>query len=302
MAFSSSLLLLGLLFTRFTPNVPGEAGAETARGRSEKINLALRRTADQLLRAAGDSTSRIPAVQQADPNTFRIALGRAFDYDQLPDRLRQSLQRHSITGTYTVAVLDSLTRELQLGYSANDLTGQKPVPCGGRSMKAGSYVLQLTFDAPPPVDGQPPLWPLLALGGLFIGGLLLVWRRSAQVRFSDKPLPANSPNQLHFGQSCLDVDNQSLIAGAEQHKLTYREAKLLRLLVTHPNQVLERDQILKLIWEDEGVTVGRSLDVFISRLRKLLQSDPTLKIAAVHGVGYRLEVQNLQVRTDSLAD
>ena len=87
-----------------------------------------------------------------------------------------------------------------------------------------------------------------------------------------------------------------LTSGPNQHKLTYREAKLLQLLANHPNQVLERDQILKLVWEDEGITVGRSVDVFISRLRKLLAEDPTLRITAVHGVGYRFEVKGVASR------
>ena len=95
---------------------------------------------------------------------------------------------------------------------------------------------------------------------------------------------------IRFGQSSLDITNQILLCGAHKHNLTYREAKLLRVLASHPNQVLERDRILKLVWQDEGITVGRSVDVFISRLRKLLSYDPTLKIAAVHGVGYRMDI------------
>lgn len=288
---SGFLLLVGLLFLQFTSNVPGESSAATERKRVEKVNLALRRTADRLLRVAGDSTSRIPAVQQLDSQTFRIALGHTFDYDQLPDLLQQSLQLHKIAGTYDVAVLDCTNGELQLGYSVSDLLNDKSVTCGGRSMTVGCYMLQLRFDAPAPVKKDSPIWSFIAVGSLLVGVFALTWRRAAQVRsVADQPV-ARATNQLHFGQSCLDVDNQTLLAGADQHKLTYREAKLLRLLVNHPNQVLERDHILKLIWEDEGVTVGRSLDVFISRLRKLLNSDPTIKIAAVHGVGYRLDVQ-----------
>ena len=89
----------------------------------------------------------------------------------------------------------------------------------------------------------------------------------------------------------MDLENQMLYSANTQHNLTFREAKLLHLFIKHPNQVLERDFILKSVWEDEGVTVGRSIDVFVSRLRKLLQEDASLKIVAVHGVGYRLEVK-----------
>ena len=92
----------------------------------------------------------------------------------------------------------------------------------------------------------------------------------------------------------MDVENQLLYSANTQHNLTFREAKLLHLFIKHQNQVLDRDFILKSVWEDEGVTVGRSIDVFVSRLRKLLQEDTSLKIAAVHGVGYRLEVTHFE--------
>ena len=95
--------------------------------------------------------------------------------------------------------------------------------------------------------------------------------------------------QVLFGNSRLDPGNQTLISGASRHALTYREAKLLHLFASHPNQLLERDFILQSVWEDEGIIVGRSVDVFVSRLRKLLRDDPGVRIVAVHGVGYRME-------------
>jgi two-component system OmpR family response regulator len=72
--------------------------------------------------------------------------------------------------------------------------------------------------------------------------------------------------------------------------LTSKEAKLLRLFCIHQNKVIERDIIQKAIWEDEGYFVGRSMDVFISRLRKIFKDEPTVSIQTVHGVGYKLEI------------
>ena len=171
----------------------------------------------------------------------------------------------------------------------------KSVPCIGRSLDAGCYVLQVTFGATTPTLPTVSLWAVLAIGSLLGGLAFVAWRRNERpaglIVSSSLPLP--NPSLLYFGRSSLDVANQLLIADTSQHNLTYREAKLLKLLVSHPNQVLERDLILKLVWEDEGVTVGRSVDVFVSRLRKLLHSDPSVRIAAVHGVGYRLEVQEI---------
>lgn len=290
---SIALLLTGLLFVRFVSSASGTNAVRSDVSqtyRTEKINLALRRTAHHLLRVAGDSTSRIPVIDQPNPHTFRVSFGRAFNYDSLPALLHQSLQLHKVADAYDVAVLDCAGGKLQLGYNKQDLLGNGPVPCGGRSLTDGCYVLQVTFEPPAPAPQPSTPWPMLALAGLLSGVAFIVWRRSGRtVEPVVQPIP--SPNHtLQFGQSLLDVNSQLLISGSSQHNLTYRETKLLRVLVSHPNQVMERSEILKLVWEDEGITVGRSIDVFMSRLRKLLQNDPTIRIAAVHGVGYRLEI------------
>ena len=59
-----------------------------------------------------------------------------------------------------------------------------------------------------------------------------------------------------------------------------------------PNQIVTREELTKQVWEDNGVFVGRSLDTYISKLRKILKDDSTLKLTNVHGVGYKLEVVN----------
>jgi DNA-binding winged helix-turn-helix (wHTH) protein len=290
-----ALLLVSVLFVQFvgSSSGPNEAQSDdSGKYRAGKINLALRRTAHHLLRLAGDSTSRIPAVEQTNAYTFQVSFSRAFNYDTLPALLQQSLRLHKVAGAYDVAVLDCARGELQLGYSLHDLLTSGPVPCGGRSMAVGCYVLQLTFEPVAPAPQPSVRWPLVALVGLLSGVAFIMWRRSARTRGAVHQPGSSLANAIRFGQSWLDVSNQLLTSGSSQHNLTYRETKLLRLLVSHPNEVLERNQILKLVWEDEGVTVGRSVDVFVSRLRKLLQNDPTLRIAAVHGVGYRLEVQS----------
>lgn len=95
---------------------------------------------------------------------------------------------------------------------------------------------------------------------------------------------------IRFGNSILDTTNQCLIIGTERIDLTYREGKLLKVFCMNKNKLLERHFITQTVWEDEGIIVGRSVDVFISRLRKLLKNDPLVKITNVHSVGYRFDV------------
>jgi DNA-binding response OmpR family regulator len=73
-------------------------------------------------------------------------------------------------------------------------------------------------------------------------------------------------------------------------ELTRTEARVLRIFALSPNEVIERSRLQKEIWEDEGIIVGRSLDMFISKLRKKLEFDPTIKIVVIRGKGYKLEI------------
>ena len=285
----SLVLLTGLLFVQFVRSTPNPTQADKNRF-AEKANLALRRTAHQLLAAAGDSTSRISPVQQTDANTFLIRLNQTFDYSQLPDVLQASLRLHGVTRPYDVVILNCSDGKIELGYTVLDVTKKQKVPCRGREQAKGCYNLQVRFVASETPPQTASAWWMMAFGSLLTALVFTVLRRSAQkkepMRSDSTP---NEHNQLHFGNSSLDIANLTLISGGHVHNLTYREAKLLRLFAGNPNQLLERDFILKSVWEDEGIIVGRSVDVFVSRLRKLLQDDPTLKIVAVHGVGYRLE-------------
>jgi DNA-binding response OmpR family regulator len=72
--------------------------------------------------------------------------------------------------------------------------------------------------------------------------------------------------------------------------LTIKEAKLLSIFAANLNQIVDRNRLQKEVWEDEGVIVGRSLDMFISKLRKKLEQDPNVKLTNIHGKGYKLEV------------
>jgi Transcriptional regulatory protein, C terminal len=257
---------------------------------SEKANLALRRTAHHLLKSAGDSTSRIEPVWQVNERTFSVRLTNTLDYDRLPKLLEESLKTHHIEQSYDVSVLNCKDGELELGYNYLDYKNNNEVPCGGRNRAKGCYDLRVTFSGLPPTSSTKPYWLLPVLGLLLVG--VGVWRYGKTTPRQAEPTAAFEPSeQLVFGNSSFHFANQILLSAGTQHNLTYREAKLLRLFVNHPNQLLEREAIMKAIWEDEGITVGRSLDVFVSRLRKLIQADPSVQIVTVHGVGYKLQIQ-----------
>lgn len=94
------------------------------------------------------------------------------------------------------------------------------------------------------------------------------------------------------GQFTFDAFNYELSLGDEKTTLTQREADLLKLFIRHPNQVLKREDILKTIWGDDDYFMGRSLDVFISRLRKILVKDKSIQIENLHSIGFKYSERN----------
>ncbi|MDX5346231.1 MAG: response regulator transcription factor [Hymenobacteraceae bacterium] len=115
--------------------------------------------------------------------------------------------------------------------------------------------------------------------------------KSILKRVQPKQEPEKQTNEvIKFGTTTLDYPNLQLTVKDQPQTLTQKEADLILLLSQHQNNIVKRDTILKSIWEDNGYFVARSMDVFISRVRKLLKPDEQLKITTVHGVGYKLEV------------
>jgi DNA-binding response OmpR family regulator len=95
---------------------------------------------------------------------------------------------------------------------------------------------------------------------------------------------------LHVGDYLFDYPNLDLSLNGQTRGLTQREADILYYLASRPNQVIRRSDILEDIWGKDDYFYGRSLDVFISRLRKYLNDDTTISIENVHSVGFKLNI------------
>lgn len=106
---------------------------------------------------------------------------------------------------------------------------------------------------------------------------------------SETLLPADKIFQV--GQFVFDPFNLTLRNGSSEKTLTQKEAEVLKLLFQNRDRVLKREEILKKVWGDDDYFMGRSMDVFISKLRKYLREDPAIQIVNYHGVGFRLEVR-----------
>jgi two-component system OmpR family response regulator len=116
----------------------------------------------------------------------------------------------------------------------------------------------------------------------------LVYRIEAILRRSSKRESYTPADKYTIGQFTFDVAKQLLTFEGESHKLTTKESELLELLCRHKNEVLERNFALKSIWIDDNYFNARSMDVYITKLRKYLKRDQAVEILNIHGKGYKL--------------
>ena len=99
----------------------------------------------------------------------------------------------------------------------------------------------------------------------------------------------NKENTIyHLGNFVFDTQKQILVKDDKQTKLTTKESELLALLCSHANEILQREFALKNIWIDDNYFNARSMDVYITKLRKHLKEEPTIEIINIHGKGYKL--------------
>ncbi|MDA3880669.1 MAG: response regulator transcription factor [Prolixibacteraceae bacterium] len=116
----------------------------------------------------------------------------------------------------------------------------------------------------------------------------LIFRIEAIMRRLSNDNKATEQSVFQIGKYTFDARKQLLIFDDKEEKLTTKESELLRLLATNANKVLERNYALKAIWIDDNYFNARSMDVYITKLRKHLKNDPTVEIINVHGKGYKL--------------
>lgn len=100
--------------------------------------------------------------------------------------------------------------------------------------------------------------------------------------------PDENPAKFQIGKYLFDFTSQVIYEGNNQQKVSTKEAELLRLLCLKKNEVLTREEALISIWHDDNYFNGRSMDVFLSKLRKYIKDDPSVEILNVHGKGYKL--------------
>lgn len=121
----------------------------------------------------------------------------------------------------------------------------------------------------------------------------LLVRVNAVLRRSNKGRSTGtSDTTFNIGSYTFNSETQALLHNGAEQKLTTKESQLMRLLCIHKNDVLDRNFALKTIWHDDNYFAGRSMDVYIAKLRKYLKEDSKVEIVNVHGKGFKLLVNS----------
>jgi two-component system OmpR family response regulator len=117
---------------------------------------------------------------------------------------------------------------------------------------------------------------------------LLLRLKAILRRAGNKTLTNMEQNEFKIGKYKFDFNHQTLTINKKDQKLTSREAELLKLFCLNENSILDRNFALKTIWLDDNYFNGRSMDVYITKLRKYLKEDPKIEIINVHGKGFKM--------------
>lgn len=260
---------------------------------SARDEIVIRKIGHEILLQSGDRSSRVLPVKRLKKNEYQLQFESQFTIipDSLVNIINQLVTDNKLPTEYIVNLIDCSSNEIIFGYSNS--TENSVVPCIGRELPESCYFINIKF-------GEPRMSGLekkYLIGGLGLGGLTLIFlglkvysQRKQMVNIEKTASPGNEQGVL-IGKYLFNYEQQFLLFGnTEKTDLTIKEAKLLNIFAANPNQVIDRSRLQKEVWEDEGVIVGRSLDMFISRLRKKFEKDPLVKIVNIHGKGYRLDI------------
>ena len=249
----------------------------------------LRRIGHEILLQSGDSTSRVLPVEKIAENEYQISFEKEFSFvtDSLVNTTKRLLAKDYQVTDYVVNVINCENSSVAYGYAISKNKKEDILACVGRKQPIACYKINIKFKTSDVVTANYKYYLVGSAFLLLIG--FIFWKIK-----SKKELPKIDNNKFFtFGSVVFDAQKRQLEINDETIDLTATETRLLLIFASSPNETIERSRLQKEIWEDEGVIVGRSLDMFISKLRKKLELDPNINIVVIRGKGYRLEVNSL---------
>lgn len=254
---------------------------------TSKREIVLRRIGHELLLQSGDSTSRVLPVEKISENEYQIRFENELTFQpaSLVNITQRLLSKDPLATDYIVNVLNCGNSSVAYGFAISKNRKDDIVTCLGRKQPKACYIINIKFKT----KGIQTANYGYLLGSLSVL-LLLGWILFKYVKKSKKIPKSPQDDTFTLGSIVFDSKNKKLIKNEEIIDLTATETRILLIFALSPNKTIERSRLQKEIWEDDGVIVGRSLDMFISKLRKKLEIDPNIKIVVIRAKGYKLEI------------
>jgi len=257
----------------------------------ERVKISLREVGNQLLLSNQDTTSLVLPITKLEKTKYRLSFQDSLSFDPrtLVAATDSSLRRGSLPMNYQVEVIDCESKEVAYSYAMSVKKEVTLVPCGGRVLPKKCYEIEVKFVEKTKTTGEISLRQIFyAL--IAIVAVLFLLSFFVTKRILDPSAKGALEDFESIGIFKFYPEQNKLVKEAVEIGLSKKECELLALFVARPNQIIKRDELTKRVWEDNGVFVGRSLDTYISKLRKKLKEDKAIKLTNVHGVGYKLEI------------
>lgn len=250
---------------------------------SKTVKLALRDAGNKLLLYHNDSTSLVLPIVKLDENKYVLAFESelTIEPDSLVNTVTKSLETANLPGNYIVEVIDCNTEEVVYSFGIKGNKEENIIPCIGRNLPLNCYKIEVVFTRKNPFAITYTGFIILFIVLIVLACFFIINKKNNAKKDNNYILLGNY--KFYQGQNKL-VKERLVI------KLTPKESHIMKILSENQNEIVKREQLIKEVWEDNGVIVGRSLDAFVSKIRKKFENDSSINIVNIHGVGYKLEV------------
>jgi DNA-binding winged helix-turn-helix (wHTH) protein len=251
------------------------------------LEVVLRDLGHQLLLTAKDSSSRVLPVKKLNEHTYQISFQNDFGFisDTLINLVQRTFQKNALVKDYIVNLRNCKQNETVFAFEINNQTGDL-TPCRGRTLEVSCYVIEIELLKKNKFNSFLLLLLIIPLS--FVGFYV-----KDKFRKKEEAAPISDNNDyIQLGNFRFYTDNNVLKIENKSITLSEKETKALKIFAENINQIVEREKLMKEIWEDECIVViSRNVDVLVSKLRKKLSDDNSIKFINVHGRGYKFIIE-----------
>ena len=249
----------------------------------KQVHLALRSIGDALLKFNADFSTPVPPIQQKGSETYSLKFDTPVVID--PDHLVELSLKHltsEIARQSIVTVRNVDTGAIVYGFEIDHLE-QMDIPCLGRILSASNYSVEFSFFDDPVTQLLYYNIPAISTAGVYVLFAFLGFSF-----LKKKKHVTSGTNQIQWKGIILDIAHNQITKNRKTIQLTTKESQILAILLEHKGTLVTRAFFMQEVWLKKGVITERSLDMYISRLRKKMAVLSNVQIVNQHGKGYYL--------------